>query len=71
MHLIYLVGNQKIKSTEKSIDSFNTIFEIKIIIMKYSNNNKQAAEATWKLTTIKKNLTCESNFWIDFITMRS
>ena len=24
----------------------------------------------WKVTTIKKNLTCESNFWIDFRKMR-
>ena len=27
---------------------------------------KQEAEPASKLTTIKKNLTCESNFWIDF-----
>ena len=33
--------------------------------------NKQEAEEAWKLTTNKKNLTCESNFWIDFRTMRS
>ena len=32
---------------------------------------KQEAEAGWKLTTNKKNLTCESNFWIDFRTMSS
>ena len=32
---------------------------------------QQEAEAAWKLTTIKKNLTGESNFWIDFRTMRS
>ena len=30
---------------------------------------RQEAEAAWKLTSIKKNLTCESNFWIDFRTM--
>ena len=35
------------------------------------DKSKQEAEAAWKLTTIKKNLTCESNFWIDFRTMRS
>ena len=34
-------------------------------------NIKQEAESTWKLTNIKKNLTCESNFWIDFRTVRS
>ena len=32
---------------------------------------KQEAEEAWKLTTINKNLTRESNFWIDFRTMRS
>ena len=38
---------------------------------KRSIQSQQEAEAAWKLTTIKKNLTCESNFWIDFRTMRS
>ena len=33
-------------------------------------NSKQEAEVAWKLTTIKKNFTRESNFWIDFKTMR-
>ena len=36
-----------------------------------ARNIQQEAEAAWKLTTIKKNLTGESNFWIDFRTMRS
>ena len=35
------------------------------------SKDEQEAEVAWKLTTNKKNLTCESNFWIDFGTMNN
>ena len=41
---------------------WNTVpSEIKINLNKFESKIKQEAEINWKLTTIKKILTCESN----------
>ena len=61
---LMLIENDTITTEESDLSE---------VINNYFTNiiDKQEAEAAWKLTTIKKNLTRESNFWIGFRTMRS
>ena len=67
------ISSEKGKSWCKKINSGIPGYKYPqtLTINTHSSNLKQEAEVTWKLTTIKKNLTCESKFWIDFRTMRS